>query len=327
MSATPVVTTAGHLSQERQRAVSEAADVARGHDSVAPLSEETLLRLHSPAPASGAWQHLLVDGPDGLAGYAHLDQSDPDAPWAELFVAPMSRHAGIGSALLRALLDAAPTVRVWAHGFLPQASAFALSRGLGVVRELWQMARPLTEDIAQPSRPLPPGYTITTFDPDDPRDERDWLAVNAAAFAHHPEQGRIDSAALRARMAEPWFDPAGFFLAVRSSTAPNPGAPAPEVATEGADTSIVGFHWTKHEAGAATSEVYVIGVDPTAGVRGLGTPLLGAGLRHLRNVGAREVYLYVEADNERALALYHRYGFTLVSADVMYAAPAPAGSG
>lgn len=81
MSATPVVTTAGHLSQERQRAVSEAADVARGHDGVAPLSEETLLRLHSPAPASGAWQHLLVDGPDGLAGYAHLDQSDPDAPW------------------------------------------------------------------------------------------------------------------------------------------------------------------------------------------------------------------------------------------------------
>ena len=46
------------------------------------------------------------------------------------------------------------------------------------------------------------------------------------------------------------------------------------------------------------------------------------GLRHLRAVGASEVDLYVEADNDRALALYHRYGFSLVSADVMYAAPA-----
>ena len=300
MSATPVVTTAGHLSQERQRAVSEAADVARGHDGVAPLSEETLLRLHSPAPASGAWQLLVVDGPDGLAGYAHLDQSDPDAPWAELFVAPMSRHAGIGSALLRALLDAAPTVRVWAHGFLPQASAFALSRGLGVVRELWQMARPLTEDIAQPSRPLPPGYTITTFDPDDPRDERDWLAVNAAAFAHHPEQGRIDSAALRARMAEPWFDPAGFFL-VRDP-----------------DGALAAFHWTKVEHGSG--EVYVVGVNPDRQGLGLGAAATAHGLRHLRDLGLSRVSLYVDGDNEAAIATYRRLGFERVGLDVQLAA-------
>ncbi len=300
MSATPVVTTAGHLSQERQRAVSEAADVARGHDGVAPLSEETLLRLHSPAPASGAWQHLVVDGPDGLAGYAHLDQSDPDAPWAELFVAPMSRHAGIGSALLRALLDAAPTVRVWAHGFLPQASAFALSRGLGVVRELWQMARPLTEDIAQPSRPLPPGYTITTFDPDDPRDERDWLAVNAAAFAHHPEQGRIDSAALRARMAEPWFDPAGFFL-VRDP-----------------DGALAAFHWTKVEGGVG--EVYVVGVARSAQGLGLGRAATAIGLAHLRDRGCRRVVLYVDGDNVAALATYERAGFSRDLLDAQFAA-------
>ncbi len=300
MSATPVVTTAGHLSQERQRAVSEAADVARGHDGVAPLSEETLLRLHSPAPASGAWQHLLVDGPDGLAGYAHLDQSDPDAPWAELFVAPMSRHAGIGSALLRALLDAAPTVRVWAHGFLPQASAFALSRGLGVVRELWQMARPLTEDIAQPSRPLPPGYTITTFDPDDPRDERDWLAVNAAAFAHHPEQGRIDSAALRARMAEPWFDPAGFFL-VRDP-----------------DGALAAFHWTKVEHGSG--EVYVVGVNPDRQGLGLGAAATAHGLRHLRDLGLSRVSLYVDGADEAAIATYRRLGFERGGLDVQVAA-------
>ncbi len=74
--------------------------------------------------------------------------------------------------------------------------------------------------------------------------------------------------------------------------------------------------------GAAGGEVYVIGVDPTAGVRGLGTPLLGAGLRHLRSTGATTVDLYVEADNVRALSLYRRYGFSPLTSDVMYAAPA-----
>ena len=134
-------------------------------------------------------------------------------------------------------------------------------------------------------------------------------------------------------MAEPWFDPAGFFLAVRDpavGAADEPGPdPAGSVGPIGSvgSSPIVGFHWTKREPGSPTGEVYVIGVDPAAGIRGLGTPLLGVGLRHLREVGARDVDLYVEADNDRALALYHRFGFTLVNADVMYAAPAPAGSG
>ena len=115
---------------------------------------------------------------------------------------------------------------------------------------------------------------------------------------------------LEQRMTEPWFDPAGLFLAVR-------------VAQPDAREEIIGFHWTKREPGASTGEVYVIGVDPTAGIRGLGTPLLGAGLHYLRDAGATDVDLYVEADNERALSLYRRYGFTPVTSDVMYATPAP----
>ncbi|HEY5784299.1 MAG TPA: mycothiol synthase, partial [Microlunatus sp.] len=157
-----------------------------------------------------------------------------------------------------------------------------------------------------PSAAPPAGISLRTFRPG--LDEEEWLAVNARAFALHPEQGSLTRADLEQREAEPWFDPDGFFVAVRDE----PG-----------DGSIVGFHWTKREPGSPTGEVYVIGVDPAAGVRGLGTPLLGVGLRHLRDTGADEVDLYVEADNTRALALYHRYGFSLVTADVMYAAPAP----
>lgn len=304
MPATPSVHTAAHLTPQRQREVAEAADLARGHDGVAPLSEETLLRLDS-RPAEGeapdpTWRHLLVDGPDGLAGYAHLDHSDPAAPWAELFVTPLSRHAGIGSALWQAVHEAAPAVRVWAHGFLPVAAAFARARGLRVVRELWQMARPLTDEITAPSRPLPPGFTITTFDPDDERDERDWLAVNAAAFVDHPEQGRIDRRALRARMAEPWFDPAGFFL-VRDP--------------EGA---LAAFHWTKVEHGSG--EVYVVGVHPERQGLGLGAVATAHGLQHLRDQGLTRVSLYVDGDNEAAIATYRRLGFERVGLDVQLAA-------
>ena len=85
-------------------------------------------------------------------------------------------------------------------------------------------------------------------------DEDAWLAVNAAAFAGHSEQGRWTRADLLAREAEPWFDPAGFLLAERENV-------------------LLGFHWTKVHADGM-GEVYVLGVDPAAHGLGLGSALL-----------------------------------------------------
>ena len=130
--------------------------------------------------------------------------------------------------------------------------------------------------------------------------------MNAAAFAHHPEQGSMDADELAERMAEPWFDPAGLLVAADGDR-------------------LLGFHWTKRHS-ATLGEVYVVGIDPASQGLGLGKVLVDAGLRHLRDGGAEDVLLYVESDNVPAVRLYEGLGFTHAPADthVMYVRPARA---
>jgi mycothiol synthase len=162
-------------------------------------------------------------------------------------------------------------------------------------RELLIMERQLDGEL--PEAVVPPGVEIRTFVPGE--DEREWLRVNAAAFAHHPEQALIDGEDLADRMAEPWFDPKGFFVAT-------------------IDDTMVGFHWTKQHQDQL-GEVYVLGVVPAAAGRGLGKALLLTGLRSLQRRGSTRVELYVEAHHRAAIELYLSYGFAAVSRDVMYA--------
>jgi mycothiol synthase len=189
--------------------------------------------------------------------------------------------------------------RVWAHGALPAAAALAAKRGMEPVRELWVMARPLAE---VPAVAPVDGIRIAPFRPGT--DDEAWVEVNARAFAHHPEQGAMTVEDLRERMAEPWFDPEGFFLAWRGA-------------------KLAGFHWTKvHEHSAygdgPVGEVYVLGLDPGEQGHGLGRTLTQVGLEHLHDRGLSDVILYVEADNAPAVAVYTKLGFTRRSADIMY---------
>jgi mycothiol synthase len=57
---------------------------------------------------------------------------------------------------------------------------------------------------------------------------------------------------------------------------------------------------------------------------GLGKALTLTGLHHLRSRGLGEVILYVESDNEAAIAVYRGLGFTHADedTDVMYVRPA-----
>lgn len=285
------VTATAELDNLTRTEVESLLDAAARVDGVAPVSEQGLLRLRA---AVAQTRHLVSLLGAAVAGYAQLDV---DSASAEVVVHPVRRRRGVGRSLVTALLDATPEVRIWAHGDLPAAAGLAASTGFVRVRSLWQMSRALGADL--PVAQLPPGVVVDTFRPGS--DDEDWIAVNARAFANHPEQGRLTLTDLRQRLGLPWFDPAGFFVARRAGR-------------------MVGFHWTKvHDAG--TGEVYVVGVDPDERGNGLGRALTLVGLHRLRGRGLSRVILYVDEDNPAAVRLYAGLGFTRVAVDVMYARP------
>jgi mycothiol synthase len=216
---------------------------------------------------------------------------------------PVRRH-GLATDMAEQVLATHPHVRrAGSHGNHPGAAALAARFGWSRVRDLWVMRRQVGED----ARPLPPLEV-----PADVRlhrfgqregDTAELLAVNAAAFAEHPEQGGMDLLNLAARMREPWFDPEGLIMA-----------------TPARGSGTFGFHWTKRHS-ADLGEVYIVGVAPQAQGRGIGRLVTLAGLHHLADAGITEILLYVEADNAAAIATYTALGFTHADADthVMYA--------
>ncbi|MEW1925542.1 mycothiol synthase [Streptomyces sp. NPDC088360] len=271
------------------------AEAART-DGQQAVSEQGRLQLRGGA-RTGV-RHLLLGVGDELVGYAQLEDTDPiEAPAAELVVHPAHRGRGHGRALGTALLaESGRRLRIWAHGGHSAARHLAQVLGLTLFRELRQMRRSLG-DLDLPAPALPDGVSVRAFVPG--QDDAAWLAVNADAFAHHPEQGSLTQRDLDDRKAEPWFDPEGFFLAEK-------------------DGDLVGFHWTKVHADEGLGEVYVLGVRSGAQGGGLGKALTTIGLNHLAGAGLPTAMLYVDADNKAAVSVYERLGFATHETDLMY---------
>ncbi|MFF3874507.1 mycothiol synthase [Streptomyces sp. NPDC001978] len=290
------IETSSALTPDQAEAVLALLAEAARIDGQQPVSEQGRLQLGGGARQGVS--HLLLTVGDELVGYAQLEDTDPvEAPTAELVVHPSYRGHGHGRALGSALLAASgKRLRVWAHGGHSAARHLAQVLGLTLFRELRQMRRPLTI-LELPEPKLPDGVRVRAFVPG--QDDAAWLAVNAAAFAHHPEQGSLTQRDLDDRKAQPWFDPAGFFLAEREGR-------------------LIGFHWTKVHAEEQLGEVYVLGVAPGAQGGGLGKTLTTIGLRHLAAQGMPTAMLYVDADNTAAVTVYERLGFTTYETDLMY---------
>lgn len=256
-----------------------AADVARA-DGREPLSDQALTQLGDPDV-----DHVLAFEDGRLIGYAQLAGRS-----LEIAAIPSAIGTVLDAFAGRDLL-------VWSHGEHSGVAPVLDRRGFIRQRELFQLRRPLTDAIDVP--PPPDGVAVRPFVVG--RDEDAWLAVNAAAFAHHPEQGSWTASDLRTREHEPWFDPDGFLLAWHGD-------------------ELLAFHWTKvHPNG--DGEVYVIGVAPAAQGMGLGKILLLHGLDWLHRHGCTEVLLYVDGDNTAAVRLYERSGFVRHDLDVQWRSP------
>ena len=255
-------------------------------DGLSPLNDSARLVLSGDRPGQ------LIEA---AGGFAVIDDHDGTILVA---VTPTKRRRGLGSQLLGQALQLRPRHCVWAFGTLPAAQALARRAGLAPVRELLRMGRDLEASSTLVEQP--PGHEIHTF---TDQDASAIVAVNRAAFTHHPEQGRLSPADFQALTRQPWFDPDGLL-------------------TARIDDRIVGFHWTKRHD-EVTGEVYVLAVHPDFEGRGIGRHLLEVGLAHLAAVGCRRVELYVEAAESRVVSLYRLAGFEVLSIDTSYRQETP----
>ena len=257
----------------------EVAERADGHR---PLDDHLWLDLVEGGRAGFAGLVAWEPGHEHPVAYAQVTRGNNS--WAlELVVHPHHRYemASIGPELLEAALgviadEGGGHVHWWV--FEPTSAHDELAARVGLTRgrTLFQMRRALpidqTSDVT--TRPFRVG-----------QDEEAWLVVNNRAFHNHPEQGGWDLDTLAQREKEAWFDPDGFLLHER-------------------DGRLAAFCWTKVHAEdePALGEIYVIAVDPDFHGLGLGRALTLAGLEHLAREGIPVGMLYVDADNDAALA-------------------------
>jgi mycothiol synthase len=213
--------------------------------------------------------------------------------WAmEIAIAPALRQHEhyrplFEAAVAEVRLRGGKALRAWL--FHPGLATAAVREGFKEERQLFKMEHHLP---LSPEANYPPDIRVTSFRPG--QDEKSLLNLNNEAFFGHPENGAWTEAELAVRMKRDWFDPEMLLMARKAQ-------------------DLVGFIWLK--AGDGEGEIYVIAVAPHFQGRGLGKALVVDGLRKLEKAGAEKAFLYVDADNHRALRLYRELGFYLDHVD------------
>ena len=193
-----------------------------------------------------------------------------------------------GVALAR---NAGADAPLWLHGTNPERSEYLQALGLVSNRSLLQMRCPLPT----PKSTLETRAFTTS-------DIEDFVRVNNRAFDWHPEQSGKTPDWVAEEMSTDWFDADGFRL-------------------HDIDGALAAFCWTKvHTDPEPLGEIYVIAVDPDFHGQGLGKQMTLAGLDWLHGAGHTTGMLYVESDNEAAVATYDKIGFTTYRTDTLWRA-------
>ncbi|VEI13601.1 GNAT family N-acetyltransferase [Trueperella bialowiezensis] len=313
---------------EYAQQIREFAGQVKDDDGVSAFDEQTLLNIDAPDAADYL---LLVEPRSGeLAGVAIRDVRNNSV---ELAVGAPYRRRGLGQRLLREARKRFGGAVLWAHGTLPPARALAESENLEATRTLLVMTRPLVGVVDKPDLASAiPGWHIEPIDPK--RDLEALTALNAAAFADHPEQGKLTVDDMRQRFAQPWFDPQLLLLArlknpdrmddVAGSATTGPGATsgaamsAAVAAANGfAPDEPLAFLWLKPQSESLV-ELYVLGVHPKVQGQGLGGALSKLMLKVMRGHGFQQALLYVDEENEPAVRSYRRAGFDVSESHTAY---------
>ncbi|WP_291053419.1 mycothiol synthase [Herbiconiux sp.] len=266
-----------------------------------PFNDQALVDI-----GKGTRSLLLAERSGSVVGAAIVGQGE-----LEFVIDPEWRQEGLGRQLLEIVLRNPPApdatggaLLAWAHGDHPGSRRLAQTHRFAPVRTLLQLRRevasppPSSASSAVPGA-LPEGFSVTTFRGGADVDE--WVALNARVFAGHAEQGGLTADDLRFRMSESWFEPEDFLL------------------LRDASGRLVGYNWLKIEPDdPRVAEIYVVGVEEGHAGQGLGRELMNRGLARMAARGASQAALYVDGDNERAVALYRSLGFTDHTIDVQY---------
>lgn len=271
-------------------------DQATEADGTPPMSDQAVL-----AVTQGRRALIETDDALGVIGEGELD----------LAVRPAARGRGLGRVMLKQLLQsdaASGELLAWAHGENPAANKLLSEARFEPVRELLRLTLdPETLPSAISSaRAMPPGFEVRSYDSNDPQQAIDWVRVNAAAFASHPEQGLVTVADFLTLTQESWFSEEDLRLAYTNDP--------------GQDSQLAGFTWVKTVRGSqeVETELYVLGVDPAFTGIGLGAALLGETLRQMATHSPSRITLYVDGDNTNAVELYLRAGFEVEQRSVQY---------
>ncbi|MEX0767588.1 MAG: mycothiol synthase [Microthrixaceae bacterium] len=193
----------------------------------------------------------------------------------------------------------------WVKDHRESTDAEQLAFGRVRVRLLLQMRRPLP--LTAPELAATKRVHLRSFQ--SGTDDSGLLRVNNRSFHWHPDQSGWDLPRLHRQTHEAGFDPAMLLI------------------HEDAEEQIDGFCWTKIHPSTPEDpdlgEIYIIAADPTAHGTGLGRALTVGGLKLLSAHGLDVAMLFVEQENQAAIALYERLGF---SVDHMESAYQPASS-